>query len=138
MTKALTKKDEQDWNDLVHGKSMPVLHKREEDLRPLKTPRKKTQKAVFEATVDLHGRTLEQAHRSLISFLAGAFQKGRKTVLVITGKGLNSGTSATIKTETPRWLKEDPLEKYVRSFETAAIKDGGSGALYVHLKSRRR
>jgi DNA-nicking Smr family endonuclease len=36
----------------------------------------------------------------------------------------------------PRWLGEPELAGIVISFTTAAIRHGGEGALYVHLRKR--
>ena len=40
-----------------------------------------------EGRIDLHGMTLAEAHPALISFILGSRAKGRRFVLVITGKG---------------------------------------------------
>ena len=96
----------------------------------------------IEATLDLHGLTQAEAHRALGAFLHGSRSAGRRTVLVITGKGggkdLGSGRggpgSGVLRDAVPRWLNEGPNRRIIRGFSHAAPKDGGQGALYVLLK----
>jgi DNA-nicking Smr family endonuclease len=69
-------------------------------------------------------------------------------VLVITGKGAPQRTAHDEKLEregvergvlrrnVPRWLAEPELAPIVIGFTTAAIKHGGEGALYVHLRKK--
>ena len=58
----------------------------------------------IEQTLDLHGRTQEEAHRALGGFLAAAQAAGCRCVLVVTGKGVESG--GTLRHMVPRWLNE--------------------------------
>jgi len=46
-----------------------------------------------EARIDLHGMTLAEAHPELVRFMLHAVDRGRRLVLVITGKGQRSGTN---------------------------------------------
>jgi DNA-nicking Smr family endonuclease len=67
---------------------------------------------------------------------------------VITGKGRSPASSDSIaayesergilRRNVPRWLEEPDVRNIVVSFTTAAIRHGGEGALYVHLRSSRR
>lgn len=82
--------------------------------------------------LDLHGRTQDDAYRALISFIDGARAAGRRSVLVITGKG-----QGVLKVAVPRWLNQPPLRAHVLSFGYAQQKDGGAGALYVLLRKSR-
>ena len=89
-------------------------------------------KVGIEARVDLHGMTQEQAHRTLGDFLAASQAAGRRSVLVITGKG--AGGTGILRDAVPQWLNEGANRKMIRAFSHAAPKDGGEGALYVLLK----
>ena len=86
----------------------------------------------IEARLDLHGHTRETAHRALGGFLAAAWETGRRTVLIVTGKG-----QGILKDAVPRWLNESPNRGRILLVAQAQPKDGGGGALYVLLRRRR-
>jgi DNA-nicking Smr family endonuclease len=92
-----------------------------------------------EARIDLHRMTQEDAHQALDRFLAGAQAAGRRSVLVITGKGYGSGGAVgVLKAAVPRWLNEPAMRSRVLAFSHAVGADGGEGALYVLLRRLRR
>lgn len=90
------------------------------------------------ARIDLHGMTLERAHRRLEKFLFEAQDDGIGLVLVITGKGRSKNPdgreSGALRREVPMWLSEARMRTVVIGFEEAAISHGGSGALYVRIR----
>jgi len=106
----------------------------------------------IEARVDLHGMRQREAHTVLRRFLLNAHTKGRRWVLVITGKGskprgssdvseyvsLRDDERGVLKRNVPRWLAEPELRAIVISFAAAAARHGGEGALYVQLRKRGR
>ena len=69
--------------------------------------RLKRGQVAIEQTLDLHGRTQDEAHGALARFLAAARAAGCRCVLVVTGKGLGSG--GTLRHMVPRWLNEGPI-----------------------------
>ncbi|WP_337996403.1 Smr/MutS family protein [Oleispirillum naphthae] len=92
----------------------------------------------IEARIDLHGLTREAAHIALTRFIQGSAAARRRMVLVITGKGRQSGEGEGIlRAEVPRWLNEPALRPLVLSFSYAQPRHGGEGALYVFLKRER-
>ena len=90
-----------------------------------------------EARLDLHGHTLDQAHRALAGFIGRAAEDGRRCVLVITGKGNIGRIGGTIRSEFPRWLNQPRLRPRILAFAEAQPRDGGGGAFYVLLRKRR-
>lgn len=89
----------------------------------------------IDARLDLHRLTQEEAHRALIHFIGEAVAQDKRTVIVITGKGLKaSGEVGVLRTMVPRWLNQPPLRAKIVAFCEAAPKDGGSGALYLRLR----
>ena len=95
-------------------------------------------KVAVEGRIDLHGLYREQAYGQLQSFIKGSYDQGRKTILVITGKGLRAdGRVGVLREAVPGWLNSQRLRQYVHAFSHAAPKDGGEGALYVLLKKKR-
>ncbi|MFQ5783669.1 MAG: Smr/MutS family protein [Alphaproteobacteria bacterium] len=91
----------------------------------------------IEARLDLHGLTQAQARALLDSFLAKSQDRGRRCVLVITGKGRVSEEGGVLRAMTPRWLNLPPNRARILAIETAQPKDGGAGALYVLLRRKR-
>ena len=92
----------------------------------------------IESRVDLHGMTQTEAHHALIRFIESAYLNGRRSVLVITGKGLRpDGGVGVLRGAVPRWLNEAPLRNWVRAFDYASRRDGGEGALYVLVRRRK-
>lgn len=76
--------------------------------------------------------TREAALTKLHDFLAMSRAIGRRTVLVITGKGFAG--EGVLRREVPHWLSLPPLRQMVSSVDQAGRRHGGEGALYVRLK----
>ena len=89
----------------------------------------------IEGRIDLHGMTRDQAQLRLFNFIVGAYEQGKRSILVITGKG--QGGMGILKSEVPRWLNLPPIREKVLGFSYAQPKDGGDGALYVLLRRHR-
>ena len=86
----------------------------------------------IEGRVDLHGMTQMQAHSLLYSFLDHSRKSGKRTVLVITGKGkLGEGI---LRNMVPRWLEEESFRKLVTGYRESHRSHGGDGALYVRIR----
>ncbi|MWJ26970.1 DNA mismatch repair protein MutS [Halomonas sp. ZH2S] len=86
----------------------------------------------WQAGLDLHGYTLEEARIELESFLRESAGQGLRCVLVVHGKAW--GTTAdypVLKSHTNTWLREWPG---VLAFCSAIDMDGGTGAVYVLLR----
>lgn len=120
---------------------------------PLALERKKTRKLSsgrieIEGRIDLHGMRQAEAHAALTRFLHRGYAEGRRWVLVITGKGAPLRTAhderleregeerGVLRRNVPRWLAEPDLSPIIIGFTTAAIRHGGEGALYVHIRKR--
>lgn len=94
-----------------------------------------------EARIDLHGMTLDQAHPALNRFILDNHAKGRRLVLVITGKGKAKDAPGPIPTrlgvlrhQVPLWMQQHPLKPLILQVAQASQKHGGSGAYYVYLR----
>lgn len=85
--------------------------------------------------LDLHGLTKEEALENLARFVRGAYNRGQKGVLVITGKGNNSPGEPVLKSAVASWLRESG-KGMVAEFVQAPSDMGGSGAVVVFLKEK--
>jgi DNA-nicking Smr family endonuclease len=86
------------------------------------------------ATLDLHGHQAEAARRQLHRFLRARSARRHRVVLVITGRGQQSG--GVLRANTPEWLTEPSIGEVVRAFVSAPPSFGGAGALLVLLHTK--
>ena len=93
----------------------------------------------IDARLDLHGRTLSEAHAALLRFLHRVHGEGAKTVLVITGKGAADADRGrgVLRRQVPLWLALPELRSHVLGVEEAHAAHGGAGAFYVRLRRGR-
>lgn len=82
-----------------------------------------------EAALDLHGLREPVAHLRFREFLESSYQRGRRVVLIVTGKGREG--QGVLRAALPRWLEEPDIAPLVLAFDYAQRRDGGSGAYYV-------
>ena len=97
-----------------------------------------------EGRIDLHGMTLDQAHTALTAFVMKSHARGRRLVLVITGKGKRNADDGPIPVRpgalrhaVPGWLQSAPLAQLVLQVSEAHPRHGGGGAYYVYLRRKR-
>jgi DNA-nicking Smr family endonuclease len=94
------------------------------------------------ARLDLHGMTQAEAHRALDAFIAQGVRRGRRCVLVITGKGVREDAwgreeRGVLYSAVPRWLELPPNRGRILATARARPQHGGEGALYVLLRRQR-
>ncbi len=89
----------------------------------------------IEAKLDLHGKTEAAAYESLKAFVETQSARGKRMLLVITGKGGVEGSSI-LRSNLPRWCTVPPFDGLVLAVRTAASHHGGEGAYYVLLRKR--
>ena len=109
-----------------------IVIKKEKSSISFKNFRKK--KIEPDISLDLHGYTLYSAKLSLQKFISNCYEKNKRNVLIITGKGQNN--KGALKKEVPKWLNDKSLNHYVVSFNVAPSQFGGEGALLVRIKNR--
>lgn len=90
-------------------------------------------KAVFDAIIDLHGKTEVQAHKIIKNFIINNYLNNIRNIIIVTGKGVNN--QGKLKLKTPLWLKSEELSKYIVGFTSMPNNKGGDGALFVKLKN---
>ena len=137
MIKKISDKDKKDWENFVFNKE--------------KIPNKdfiSSKKIRYEKIkkIDLHGFTLEEANRSVESFVQKCFDESVTKIIVITGKGLRSKNIknpylskdlSILKYSVPEFIESNiNLMKMIIETTDAKIIDGGSGAFYIYLKNK--
>ncbi len=85
--------------------------------------------------VDLHGMNREEARVAVDKFVSESRAAGRRCVLIIHGRGLNSKDQIPVlKERVKAWLERGRIGRAVLAFSTARPCDGGAGAVYVLLR----
>lgn len=86
-----------------------------------------------DAEIDLHGLNAAQAKHALRDFIVDAVARHWRCVRVVHGKGRRSGPRGPVlKPIVFHWLQRS---NHVLAFGSARPVDGGSGALYVLLRT---
>lgn len=112
-----------------------------------KSTLKKFKKEEFpiEATLDLHGKTEDEAFVLVDEFIPKCYNLGKRCIVIITGKGLNIHKNEDIFTNkgilrksVPLWLNTLRLRSMILVYKHPSEKLGGSGALYILLRRNKK
>ena len=98
--------------------------------------------------IDLHGYGLVEAHEKFISEVKKNYNKNKRCLLIITGKGVHKKIQneqdtnpklfyGKIKNSIINWINEDDLKKYILTHQDAGFEHGGDGALFVYLRKKK-
>ena len=97
-----------------------------------------------EMSVDLHGHSLEAAHKRLNQALGAAVARGVRVLLVVTGNPRPLATTPSgqkargaIRAEIGDWLALSGQAEAIASVRVAHPRHGGRGALYIILRRRK-
>jgi len=101
-----------------------------------------------DATIDLHGLTLDQAWRRLDFALEEAIAIGTRVLLVITGKAPRDPSAGRVSADRDRargmiratlddWIGASRHRAAIAAVRGAHPRHGGTGAVYVVLRRRR-
>lgn len=132
--------------DVLEGRMEFALHHTDEYMEgyvvgvdPLVLARLRSGQYSPEKHLDMHGMNARQAYDALTWFIRDAYQKGLRTVVVVTGRGKNSPDGVgVLRPLLQRWLSRDPFKRVVLAFCTAKPGDGGPGAVYVLLRKYKK
>lgn len=104
---------------------------------PLKTLQSlKKGQLEWQEGLDLHGYTIEAARAALTDFIRDGRKKSFRCLLLVHGKSYNrEGEVPSIKSHVNAWLRQMPD---VLAFCSARPADGGTGAVYILLRTRQR
>ena len=131
----LSSEDKKEWLDFTRNPSK--IYPKENDHL------KKYEKVSIEK-LDLHGFTLDEANKTVKKFIIKSFNKRKRKILVVTGKGLRSKSYenpyssrelSMLKNSVPEYIRSDSdLINLVSKTSKANLDDGGEGAIYIFLK----
>ncbi|BBO73888.1 hypothetical protein DSCW_13050 [Desulfosarcina widdelii] len=88
----------------------------------------------IEAHVDLHGLNVSAARDDFNEFMRRVIAAGKRTVLVVHGRGRCSPGPPVIKRRVFDWLTRGEWKRWVIAFTSARPCDGGTGATVVLLR----
>ena len=137
MTDNITEKDKKDWENFL-SKNERLPNK----------DNKLSKKITFKTrSIDLHGYTLDDANKSIESFIIKSYQEKINKLIVVTGKGIHSQNEkdpyvskdlSILKYSVPEFISNNKnLMKIIYEMKDAKIEDGGSGAFYIFLKKNK-
>ena len=137
MTNNISEKDKKDWENFLSKKE-----------RLPDKDNKLNKKITFKTrSIDLHGYTLEDANKSIESFIIKSYQDKINKLIVVTGKGIHSQNEkdpyvskdlSILKYSVPEFISNNKnLMKIIYEMKDAKIEDGGGGAFYIFLKKNK-
>ena len=137
MIKKISDKDKKDWEKFLKNEEK-IPNK--DFISSKKIRHEKIKK------IDLHGYSLQEANKSVESFIQKCFDNSVTKIIVITGKGLRSTNKenpylskdlSILKYSVPEFIENNSLlNKMIIEITDAKIEDGGSGAFYIYLKNK--
>ena len=136
MNSKISEKDKKTWNEfLSNDEKLPDKDNFQAEIKSKKT-----------RSLDLHGKTLDEANRIIENFIKKSYEDKVHKLLIVTGKGLHSSNEkdpyvskdlGILKYSIPNFLKNNAdLMALISNISEASIKDGGSGAFYIFLKKK--
>tara|TARA_B100001741_G_scaffold280924_1_gene254423 strand:+ start:109 stop:519 length:411 start_codon:yes stop_codon:yes gene_type:complete len=132
----ISEKDKKTWEEfLSNDQKLP-----DKDNFQSKIKSKKTR------SLDLHGKTLDEANQIIENFIRKSYEDKVHKLIIVTGKGLHSSNEkdpyvskdlSILKYSIPNFLKNNAdLMELISNISEASIEDGGSGAFYIFLKKK--
>ena len=136
MNKKLSKKDLKVWKEFTEGREK--LYNKDSINKEQKSIRK-------EATIDLHGFSLDHANSKIEKFINNCYEKKVEKLKIITGKGLRSKVDQNpyqskdlgiLKYSVPEFIKSNTeLMKIIKKIADNT-KNKNSGFFSIYLKIR--
>tara|TARA_B100000035_G_scaffold133861_1_gene113824 strand:+ start:777 stop:1199 length:423 start_codon:yes stop_codon:yes gene_type:complete len=137
LTDNISEKDKKDWENFLSKKEkLP-----DKDIKSDKKLSFKTR------SIDLHGYTLQEANKTIESFIIKSHQEKINKLIVVTGKGIHSQNEknpyvskdlSILKYSVPEFISNNKnLMKIIYEMKDAKIEDGGGGAFYIFLKKNK-
>ena len=87
---------------------------------------------ISQASLDLHGLTIAEAHQAIKIFMQTARIKKHTRLMIITGKGNHSNAPGKLRAFVKEGLNHGKFSK-IKKFRPGKAKEGGSGVFVVEL-----
>ena len=137
MNDNISEKDKKDWHKFINStEKLPN--------KDFKNQNNKNQKV---RSIDLHGYTLDEANKTIETFINKAFSENINKLIIVTGKGLHSENEkdpyvskdfGILKYSVPEFITNNAsLMNMINEITDAKIEDGGGGAFYIFLKKNK-
>tara|TARA_B100000989_G_scaffold276683_1_gene237086 strand:+ start:61 stop:477 length:417 start_codon:yes stop_codon:yes gene_type:complete len=138
LIKKISDKDKQDWQNFIN--SPEKLENKDQKIF-------KSTKRYIKKTIDLHGYTLEEAHKKMTSYIEECFLNGVNKINVITGKGLRSknlddpyqsSNLSILKHSVPNYIKSNKqLMSKIISIDFEAVENPSIGNFDILLRKKK-
>ena len=136
MNNKISEKDKKTWEEfLSNDQKIPDKDNFQSEIKSKKT-----------RSLDLHGKTLDEANQIIENFIRKSYEDKVHKLIIVTGKGLHSRNEkdpyvskdlGILKYSIPNFLKNNAeLMELISNISEASIEDGGSGAFYIFLKKK--
>ena len=136
MNSKISEKDKKTWKEfLSNDQKLPDKDNFQSEIKFKKT-----------RSLDLHGKTLDEANQIIENFIRKSYEDKVHKLIIVTGKGLHSSNEkdpyvskdlGILKYSIPNFLKNNAeLMELISNISEATIEDGGSGAFYIFLKKK--
>ncbi len=136
MNSKISEKDKKTWEEfLSKDQKLPNKDNFQSEIKSKKT-----------RSLDLHGKTLDEANQIIENFIRKSYEDKVHKLIIVTGKGLHSSNEkdpyvskdlGILKHSVPNFLKNNSeLMELISNISEASIEDGGSGAFYIFLKKK--
>ena len=136
MNNKISEKDKKTWEEfLSNDQKIPDKDNFQSEIKSKKT-----------RSLDLHGKTLDEANQIIENFIRKSYEDKVHKLIIVTGKGLHSSNEkdpyvskdlGILKHSIPNFLKNNvELMELISNISEASIEDGGSGAFYIFLKKK--
>ena len=137
MNDSISDKDKKDWHKFINST----------EKLPNKDYKYQKNKNLKVRSIDLHGYTLDEANKTVESFINMAFSENINKLIIVTGKGLHSENEkdpyvsrdlGILKYSVPEFITNNAsLMNMINEITDAEIDDGGGGAFYIYLKKNK-
>ncbi len=106
-------------------------------------------KIKIDRKLDLHGFSLVDAYDKFKNEVIKSYNKNKRCILVITGKGVHLSNKDNNEDASPKlfygkiknsiisWINEDSMKNYILTYQDAGIEHGGDGAIFVYLRKKK-
>ena len=137
MNSKISEKDKKTWDEfLSNDQKLPDKDNFQSEIKYKKT-----------RSLDLHGKTLNEANQIIEDFIRKSYEDKVNKLIIVTGKGLHSNNEkdpyvskdlGILKYSVPEFITNNKdLMSKINGITDANIEDGGGGAFYIFLKKNK-